>query len=157
MDITIRKYHPNDLPEMLELFRETVQSINSRDYSSEQIAAWVSGADIKKWEQTLLEHYSLVACDGDTIVGFGDIDLSGYLDRLYVHKDYQRMGVASRLLGELESVCAAERITTYASVTARPFFEAMGYIALRENRVIRKDVALINYLMEKQRHFKADN
>ena len=35
------------------------------------------------------------------IIGFGDIAQMGYLDRLYVHEDYQRQGVASGLWGQL--------------------------------------------------------
>ena len=30
-----------------------------------------------------------VALENNVIVGFGDIDNTGYLDRLFVHKDYQ--------------------------------------------------------------------
>lgn len=55
----IRKYYPSDLPEIIELFYETVQSINSKGYSSEQITAWISGIDIKSgkkrfWSTILL-------------------------------------------------------------------------------------------------------
>ena len=40
------------------------------------------------------------------IIGFGDIAQMGYLDRLYVHEDYQRQGVASVLCGQLEQAFA---------------------------------------------------
>ena len=33
-----------------------------------------------------LQHYTLVAVEENLLVGFGDIDKIGYLDRLYVHK-----------------------------------------------------------------------
>ena len=44
-----------------------------------------------KWslEDTGLRHHTIVAECGNEIVGFGDIDDTGYLDRLYVHKDHQ--------------------------------------------------------------------
>lgn len=32
-------------------------------------------------------HFSIVAVDVDIIVGFGDVDKTGYLDRLFVHSD----------------------------------------------------------------------
>lgn len=147
--MTIRKYQSGDLPKIIKLFCETVQNVNSNDYSSEQIAAWISGVDIKKWNCSLLAHTALVACENDTIIGFGDIDQSGYLDRLYVHKDYQRMGVASDLLCELENSCNADKFTTFASITAKPFFLAKGYKTIRENYVIRDGVSLVNFLMEK--------
>ena len=45
---------------------------------------------MKEWDRSFREHYALVTVDDETIVRFGDIDRTGYLDRLYVHKDYQR-------------------------------------------------------------------
>ena len=98
---------------------------------------------------------------GDTIVGFGDIDVAtGYLDRLYVHWDYQGRGIATALCDALERAyldlarerpadASLARITTHASITARPFFEYRGYHVIREQRVERRGVLLANYVMEK--------
>ena len=36
------------------------------------------------------------------MIGFGDIDDTGYIDRLYVHKNFQNKGVASMICNELE-------------------------------------------------------
>ena len=41
------------------------------------------------------KHEMVVTVEQGEIVGFGDIDKSGYLDRLYVHKDHQREGIAT--------------------------------------------------------------
>ena len=49
--------------------------------------------DLKQWDQSFRKHYSLVALDDGKIVGFGDINETGYLDRLYVHADYQGEGI----------------------------------------------------------------
>lgn len=60
-------------------------------------------ADLDRWNGSLLAHHSLVAVEGrDLIVGFGDIDGTGYLDRLYVHKDRQGLGIATALCDRLE-------------------------------------------------------
>ena len=45
-----------------------------------------------------------------------------YLDRLYVHKDYQRRGIASAICDALEASMPGKPITTHASITAKPFF-----------------------------------
>lgn len=55
------------------------------------------------------------------IVGFGDMDETGYLDRLYVHKDYQGQGIASAICDELERFAAGKTFTTHASITAKLF------------------------------------
>ena len=74
----------------------------------------------------------------------------GYFDRLFVHRDYQRRGIATALCDALESAAPA-RITTHASITARPFFESRGYRVIRQQQVLRKGVLLTNYTMEKQK------
>ena len=56
-----------------------------------------------------------------SLVGFGDIDKTGYLDRLFVHADYQRKGIATAICNQLEQAVQGN-ITTDASITAKPFF-----------------------------------
>lgn len=149
--MTIREYRSSDLREIVELFYDTVHTVNARDYTPEQLNAWADGSpDLAEWGRSLLEHIAFVAEDGG-IVGFGDIDPSGYLDRLYVHKDYQRQGVATALCDALEGAVNAERIITHASITAKPFFEERGYQVAWEQQVLRHGTALTNYRMEKWR------
>ena len=40
-----------------------------------------------------------------------------------------------------------KELTVHASITARPFFEKRGYKLLREQRVIRRETELTNYVM----------
>lgn len=91
----IRKCLPSDCKDLAELFYQTVHAINAGDYTAEQLNAWAAGnIDIEKWNLSLSRNFSLIAMKDDIITGFGDIDKSGYLDRLYVHKDYQNQGIA---------------------------------------------------------------
>lgn len=146
----VRLYRPADLGEIAALFYDTVHTVNAGDYSPEQLDAWANGApDLKEWGRTLSQHIAFVAEEAGTVMGFGDIDASGCLDRLYVHKDFQRQGVAAALCDALEGAVNTERIVTNASITARPFFEKRGYRVTRRRRVIRHGVALTNYRMEK--------
>ena len=84
---------------------------------------------------------------------FSDIDKTGYLDRLYVHKDYQHQGIATAICDKLESIFDVEKITTYASITAKPFFEKRGYKVIKKQTVERNGVLLQNYVMEKSTNF----
>lgn len=146
----IRNYHPSDCEEMAELFYNTVHTINAKDYTNEQLNVWASSqVDLKKWNQSFLEHYSVVAVEGKCIIGFGDIDKTGYLDRLYVHSDYQKQGVATAICDALEQT-AHGNITTHASITARPFFEKRGYKVVKEQQVKRQEIPLTNFVMEKE-------
>lgn len=148
----IRPYRPADCMGLAALFYETVHSVNVRDYTPEQLDAWANGhVDLTAWNQSFLEHCTLVAVEGDAIIGFGDMDGSGYLDRLYVHKDFQRHGTAAALCDTLEQTANASVFTAHASMTAKPFFEHRGYRVVKEQQVLRSGVALTNYAMEKRR------
>lgn len=138
-----------DCEEMATLFYNTVHTVNAKDYPSEQLDVWATGqVDLEQWDRSFQEHISLVAVEDGVIVGFGDIDETGYLDRLYVHADYQGRGIATAICDRLESEISGT-ITTHASITARPFFEARGYRVIKEQQVERQGIFLKNFVMEK--------
>lgn len=148
--IHIRLYQPADLPQIGQLFYDTVHKVNAKDYTQEQLDAWADGKiDAAAWDESFQKHYAIVAEKDGMIVGFGDIDLQkSYLDKLYIHKDHQRQGIANLICNELEKATAIRPITVHASVTAKPFFEKRGYRTLEKQEVERKGVKLINYVME---------
>ena len=99
----LRKYQPSDYAQLAELFYQTVHSVNAKDYKKEQLDAWASGeVNLPAWDASFRTHRMIVATENGEVVGFGDMDETGYLDRLYVHKDYQGQGVASEICDELE-------------------------------------------------------
>jgi len=92
---------------------------------------------MKKWADSFAHSFCVIAVQAGEIIGFGDIKPDGYLDRLYVHKNHQREGVASALCDTLEQSVRAYCITTHASITAKPFFEKRDYRMIREQQVER--------------------
>lgn len=147
----LRPYESADCEALATLFYETVHTVNVRDYSPAQLDAWASGTvDLAEWDKSFLEHISIVAIEGEQIVGFGDMRPDGYLDRLYVHRDHQRQGIATAICDALERAVPAEHFITHASLTARPFFESRGYQAIKKQRVLRSGIALTNFVMEKE-------
>lgn len=146
----IRKYQEKDCEAITQLFFDTVHTVNAKDYSKEQLDAWATGnIDMDAWNTSFLEHYTVVAIENDIIVGFGDMDKSGYLDRLYVHKDFQKQGIATAICNVLEEQCDNNNFTTHASITAKPFFERRGYRVIKEQQVERFGQRLTNYIMKK--------
>lgn len=145
----LRRYKNEDLKELITLFKETVHTVNAKDYSPEEIKAWTfSKTDFSEWEQSLSEHYSFVAVENGVIVGFGDISPEGYLDRLFVHKNFQNRGIGTTLCNQLEKQVNGP-IVTHASITAKNFFEKRGYQTIKEQKVMRNGVYLRNYVMQK--------
>lgn len=153
-NIKLRPYSPADITAVTGLFYNTVHTVNRRDYTDIQLDAWADGnIDLDKWNSSFQSNITVIAEIAEAnsiIVGFGDITHDGYLDRLYVHKDYQHIGIATAICDYLESRTDSDKIITHASITARPFFEKRGYVTVKEQQVIRHNVALTNYIMEKQ-------
>lgn len=154
----IKLYRPEDLTEMLKLFCNTVHTVNAKDYTPQQQDAWapdsvVEGETRARWDRTLSEHLSLVAWQDGQIAGFADLDVKeGYLDRMYVGKDFVRQGIATALEQRLEQAAreaGCSKMTSDVSITALPFFEKRGYRVVRRQEVERKGVILVNFKMEK--------
>ena len=144
----IRPYHPTDQKEVLTLIKNTIQMINRKDYGAEQIAIW-SDIDETKWSNSLDNHVALVALEEEQIIGFGDMTRTGYIDRFYIHHEFQGQGIGKVLLKVLEQQVEMPHYSVAASITALPFFESQGYQVLRENHVILRKVEFLNYLMKK--------
>lgn len=154
--IKIELFHPDQTEELIDLFYETIHSVNAVDYSAAQLAAWAPEAlrteKTEQWRISLSRNTTFVAKDGGKIVGFCDLAAGGYLNRLYVHKDYQGQGIASRLLDHAEWEAKKEghtEIRTEASITAKPLFLHRGYTVVQEQGVERQGVQLKNFLMAK--------
>ena len=105
MELLIRTYRSSDAPALARLFYETVHSVNLRDYTLEQADAWAPRQiDLTAWDRSLARHFTVVALEDGRTIGFGDMAPDGYLDRLYVHRDFQRRGVLlASLLMEKQS------------------------------------------------------
>lgn len=151
LKIYMRLYREDDAEELYQLFYDTVHLVNCRDYTSAQCDAWApKEINIAQWNQSFLRHHSLVAVKRKKIVGFGDIDReSAYLDRLFVHRGYQGVGIGSMICTALEDV-VTEPVTTHASITAKPFFMRRGYGVCRRQVVERCGISLVNYVMQQE-------
>jgi len=95
----IRRYSPNDISEITELFYSTIHTINLRDYSSAEVDAWApKNIDKAALDHRLSENFTIVAEQDGIITGFASLSYKGYYDFLYIHKDYQRQGIATAIL-----------------------------------------------------------
>lgn len=149
----LRRYRPKDLHEVVQLYYETINSVNIKDYSKEQIKVWSDAKEnLLHKKDFFLSLYTIVAMKNDIIIGYGNIDDFGYLDHLYVHKDFQGLKTATAICDELENyvfIKGIRVITVHASISAKPFFINRGYKVVKEQEVERQGIKLTNYLMEK--------
>ena len=154
LNITIRRGQPSDLSELQQLFVDTIKTVCKADYSDQQINVWTSSIDNKqRWLDIIENQLLVVAQEKDKVVGFCSLDNYNYIDLLYVHKDYQRQGIADKLYFEIEKEAIRNKGTVLlsdVSKTARPYFEKKGFIVLKEQTNIRQGIEIINYKMTKQ-------
>ena len=138
-NLGIRRLAAQDIPEMRKLFRATVLTVNSKDYTKEEVEDWAScGYSVEHWKELLAKNDYIGALDGQGgIVGFSSMNAEGYLHSMFVHKDWQGKGVATLLLSEVEKIAheyGVSKITAEVSITARSFFDKRGYTEWYENR-----------------------
>ena len=154
-DITFRPATVTDIPELKELFCNTVLTVNARDYTAEEVADWASCGDLPShWEELFAALHFIAACDAeDRIVGFTSIRNDGYLHSMFVHKDHQGEGIATALLQQIEAYATEHgirEITSEVSITARPFFERKGYKVICEQKPLCNRLYIKNYWMKKR-------
>lgn len=149
-----REYKDTDLHAVMDLFYVTVHEVNKNDYSEEQLDAIApKAANEYHWEKSLEKNHTIVVEEDDKLIAFGNIGKTGYLDRLYVHPDYLRKGIASKLVEELEEYAkkhGSHVINVTSSITSKPFFGSKGYAVIEEQINERRGERLLRYLMEKK-------
>ena len=149
----VRDYVRGDAEGICRLFYETVRTVNLGDYSPEQVRAWAPEVpDSVAWQERMSGRHTLVAVEGGEVVGFAELEEDGHLDMLYCRADAVGRGVGSGLYAAVEERArglGVGRISTEASITARPFFVRHGFRVLRRNTVLREGIELTNFSMEK--------
>lgn len=139
---------------MKQLFVDTIHSVCKDQYNESQLSAWSSSSqNDQRWQELISTQYVLIAELNDKIVGFASLKDGNYIDFFYVHKDFQRKGIAKELLLRIESEAASYGtlvLTSDVSMTAKPFFEKNGFLVVEVQENLRKDVVLINYKMMKE-------
>jgi putative acetyltransferase len=150
----IRAADNNDLNDIRQLFYQTITTINVPDYNPEQIFVWASGYNnIDSWQEKIRSQHFFVAEIDQIITGFGSVTDEGYVDYLFTHKDYQRQGIATELLKQIELFVSNLNQTTIwadVSITAVSFFLKRGFTISKVYKKKVGDTVFDNTIMEKQ-------
>lgn len=137
----------------MQLFYDTVHEINICDYTQEQVDTWApENMSYETWVEKLQTKLTYVVEENGQIVGFGQLESDGHIDCFYCHNEYQRKGIGSMLLNHIEKTARAlgiKRLFTEASITAKLFFQILGFSVIREQQVERRGVYFRNFAMEK--------
>ncbi|WP_198939371.1 GNAT family N-acetyltransferase [Motiliproteus sp. MSK22-1] len=95
----VRRYHKGEEGELWRIFYNTVHQINARHYSEAQINAWApAGLDQQLWSGKIQDIDPYVVVLEGKIVGYADLQKSGYIDHFFCHHEHQRKGVGNCLI-----------------------------------------------------------
>lgn len=149
----IRPYADADAAATLDVFLRAVSTTARQDYTAGQIAAWAGGdRELTAWNRARHAANTRVAVVGGRVAGFTDVTEGGYIDMLYVDPCHGRTGIASALLewaAATARAAGAQQLSTFASITAAPFFAARGFAVEEERTPVVRGVPLTNYRMSR--------
>jgi putative acetyltransferase len=151
VNVSIRKYRPQDLDGVIDVFIRAIRETASRDYSPAQVDAWAQ-ADRHLWSQRRISRPTWVADVDGKPIGFIDLEPDGHIDMMYVDPDYLGQGVAKQLLQTVEAQARAgslKRLYSEVSLTARSFFERNGFQVIEPETVFRNGEYFDRFKMAK--------
>lgn len=149
----IREATLSDITAITTVFRDTVLQASTKFYSEKQINVWGNEADdLPTWENRINDFYFIVAEIEQEIVGFAYLKKGYYLDGLFVSKNFQRKGVATRLLSVIESQVIDNEFEVIKSdvyKTALPFFENRYFEVIKKQKTPIKGVFFEKFLISR--------
>lgn len=132
----IRRFEQKDADEVSQVICTTLKISNSKDYSPKELEIFLTELTPEKlWERALQGHFYVV-CDGEKIVGCGDISpfwgskTESILLTIFVLPEYQGKGIGRQIIQTLEQdeyALRAERIEIPASKSGVDFYRKLGY------------------------------
>lgn len=151
--IEIRGYIESDAEVLWTLFFNTIRKVNRRDYSQQQVEAWAGDSfDSEYWTKRMNGLSPFVAEIDGVIVGYTDLQSTGLIDHFFCHHEYQGKGVGRALMNHVLEVGQSRGIHRYyseVSITARPFYEHLGFHFVKEEIAEMNGQKLKYNLMEK--------
>lgn len=153
MMMTIRIAQESDLPELADLFRQTVLVNASQHYSAAQTKVWASFAsDADHFRTFILGAATYVAVDDAGILGFAGIADNGHVASTYVRHDCIGQGVGSALMKALLEHAnrnGVQRLYAEASEFSLGLFMKFGFRLYDTEVVDRQGVTFKRYLVER--------
>jgi putative acetyltransferase len=149
----IRRFLEGDAPALYQVYFSAVHGIASRDYTPEQVHAWAPVAcDVEPWAARMRAIQPFVVERQGRILGYADIEPSGFINHFFVSGQHPRQGVGRLLMERIHQqayLLGLAELTAHVSATAEPFFAHFGFQVLARHKPVRRGVELHNASMRK--------
>jgi GNAT superfamily N-acetyltransferase len=133
VQILIKRATAEDSEAVYEIVLRAVRETSARDYPASVIDRLVLTLPDKVASNLDTWHAFVAIADGRVV---GTASLSGQtVSSVYVNPDYQRGGVATKLMDAVETVAISRSVRTLSvqsSITAQPFYAKRGFKIARE-------------------------
>ena len=134
----IRKPKIEEAEEISRLLVETIKKVNGKDYTSEQIAAWIKSDTPEKIKEKIADKNRsiFVAIENDQIVGYLCLLPKKHLcTSIYVKYSEIGTGVGKSLMQHAEEFFRQQKIKEIkveASTSAVEFYKKQGFKIIKE-------------------------
>lgn len=153
MAFSLRTFRNDDTASLAQLYRASVRGLGPRVYAARQVEAWARyPEDLCEFGERLSRGLTLLALDGETIAGFGQLQPADHVALLYCAPQYAGRGAASMIYAQLEQTAVEQgmsALTAEASHLARPFFERKGWEVVATELAMRQGIGLERFRMRK--------
>lgn len=150
----IRDFCEGDEATLWEVYFSSIHDIANKDYSPEQLDAWAPRQhDERQWAQRIRGINPYIAEVAGCVVGYADLQESGYIDHFFVAGPHHRRGVGHALMEHIHQVAKQRgllELYSDVSLTAEPFFAKHGFVVEARKSVVVRGVTLSNARMRKR-------
>lgn len=151
---TIRAAEATDIPQLAQLYYETVTQNAPQHYTEAQTQAWANFAlNESQFAQLFTDATTFLMEDQGEILGFAGLAPDGHVTAVYVHSDRLGQGIGSQLMEILIEQSRSQnipRLYAEASEFSLGLFLKFGFHQFDSETVERNGVQFHRYLVEKQ-------
>jgi len=152
--ITLRDFRPGDEPALRAVYQSAIREVARRDYTQEQVDAWAPQVwDAPRWAARMQGILPFVAERAGVVVGYADLQPSGYIDHFFVAAAAGGQGVGGLLMRRIHQRAqelGVGELTSEVSRTAQPFYLHFGFEVVDQHTTVVRGVALQYAAMHKR-------
>lgn len=143
----IRRAVPGDAERMHQIHVDSIRKLCAADYTLKQIESWVRYRSVQDYRQALeAGELNWVAVLPDEITAGYATFVHNELTALFVDPSYARHGVGKALIETIEQHARQQtlnELVLQATVTAKRFYQRLGYQPVADNTYVLPDGAAI--------------